>query len=749
MVPILMHEFEIDPEKSPNSDLVHGLEALAEKFLAREPSSKSISLEDQALAELMPLLERQFGVLTEGATEAVWLWRRDCEELLYVSPAFERIWGISRDDLRNNPNGWINSIHPDDRERMQAWQGHQLLKKVSEEDSDAEYRIIRPDGETRWIHDRVLPMRNELGEVVQCAGIAVDITDLKVTEEKLKQQQSVLLDLAIHRTEKHAALGVSLGHITTATAHCIAADRAGIWTFNSDKSALTCIELYEKNENVHSNGHTLLVEGCPNYISALMGNQPIAANDANQDARTSELREIYLEAFGIASQLHSPIRIDGELRGVVCLERVGSPRQWMDADLSFANSVSDLVSRTIVEHEMRVEDKQRHALENRFAQAQKMESLGILAGGIAHDFNNLLQGILGNADLARRVVPQDSSAQKNLKSVSDIAQRASELCDGLLAYSGQGEILFGNVDLAETVREMAKLMEVALTKSCALHFDFGASLPLIYADKTQIRQVILNLITNASEAVGKSSGSVYIRARARHCESIELKTPLEETPLPAGRYLVLEIEDTGCGMDPNVLQRMFEPFFTTKFTGRGLGLAATLGIMRAHKSALDIQSSPGEGTRVRLSFPALPDEATLPEEPVFPPPPSEPGGTILVVDDEKMVLMAAEGMLRNSGYDVRLAENGREALKIMNEEGSAITCVLLDLLMPEMSGEVVFEKLRELSGDLPVIISSGYSQHQMCSVFPESEVPHFIKKPYDLDQLLRVINEATVRSPKA
>jgi CheY-like chemotaxis protein len=296
---------------------------------------------------------------------------------------------------------------------------------------------------------------------------------------------------------------------------------------------------------------------------------------------------------------------------------------------------------------------------------------------------------------------------------------------------------------------MAKLMEVALTKSCALHFDFGASLPLIYADKTQIRQVILNLITNASEAVGKSSGSVYIRARARHCESIELKTPLDETPLPAGRYLVLEIEDTGCGMDPNVLQRMFEPFFTTKFTGRGLGLAATLGIMRAHKSALDIQSSPGEGTRVRLSFPALPDEATLPEEPVFPPPPSEPGGTILVVDDEKMVLMAAEGMLRNSGYDVRLAENGREALKIMNEEGSAITCVLLDLLMPEMSGEVVFEKLRELSGDLPVIISSGYSQHQMCSVFPESEVPHFIKKPYDLDQLVRVINEATARSPKA
>jgi PAS domain S-box-containing protein len=744
----MMPDFEIDPEKSPDSNLVYGLEALAAKFLAREPSNKNISLEDQALAELMPLLEGQFGVLTEGSTEAVWLWRRDREELLYVSPAFESIWGISRDELRNNPNRWINSIHPDDRKRMRAWQGHQLLKRVTEENADAEYRIVRPDGELRWVHDRVLPIRNELGEIVQCAGIAVDVTELKVTEEKLKQQQSVLLDLAIHRTEKHSALGVSLGHITTATAHCISADRAAVWTFNSDKSMLTCVELYDKSENVHSNGLTILAEDCPNYISELMGDRPIVSDDALRDVRTSDLVESYLKPFDVVSLLHTPIRVDGELRGVVCLDRVESPRQWVSADQSFANSVSDLVSRTIVEHEMRLEDKQRHALENEFAQAQKMESLGILAGGIAHDFNNLLQGILGNVDLARRVVPQESAAQKNLKAVSDTALRASELCDELLAYSGQGEIRFSNVDLAVTVREMAQLMEVAISKTCALNFDFGPRLPLIYADKTQIRQVILNLITNASEAVGQSPGSIYIRARVRHCEPLELKTPLEETPLPAGQYLVLEIEDTGCGMDLNVLQRMFEPFFTTKFTGRGLGLAATLGIMRAHNSALDIQSTPGEGTRVRLSFPALPDEASLPKKPTSQPPPLDTSGTILVVDDEKMVLMAAEGMLRNSGFGVILAESGREALRIMDERGPAITCVLLDLLMPEMSGEVVFAKLRELSADLPVIISSGYSQHQMCSVFPESEVAHFIKKPYDLDQLLRVIGEATARSPK-
>lgn len=725
-----------DPQSDSESS-----RASSEPPRAGPGSPPPAELDDETLGKVLPLLEKKFHVLANGCTEAILIWRSDRFDLLYVSPGFERIWGISRQDLLKDPHGWVDALHPDDRVRMQA-----AVARIHDEDLDEEYRIVRPDGEIRWVHDRALPTRDENGKIIQLAGIAVDITELKFTERQMKRQQSVLLDLAINRAHKYSDINVALGDIAKAAAHCLEVQRVSIWMFNEDKSVLACTELYDKSENVHRAGTELRAEDYPRYFNALLTERSIAAHDAHTDPRTSEFSAAYLGPLDIHAMLDAPIRIGGDLRGVVCHEQVGAPRHWLASDQSFAASAADLVSLTLTEHERHREEQERLELESKFAQTQKMESLGILAGGIAHDFNNLLQGMLGNVELARLALSADSPAQERLKAVGDTARRASELCDELLAYSGQGEVMFTHVDLAKTMREMAHLMETAISKTCEMRFEFEPDLPLIYADHTQVRQVILNLITNASEAIGTNPGTVILRARVKECQASELETAFHHDPLPAGRYVVLDIEDTGCGMDEKTLPRIFEPFYTTRFTGRGLGLSATLGIMRAHRAALDVRSTLGVGTRFRLSFPALPDGATLEPEATQQKPAPHSGGTILVVDDEAMVLHAAQAMLQDAGYEVVLAENGDIAIRIVRERGAELDCVLLDLLMPGTSGEKVFLELRDIRADLPVIISSGYSHKKMSSFFPDGEVARFIKKPYDLDQLLRAVGEAVSSS---
>ncbi len=694
------------------------------------------ALGDELLAKLFPGLEREFRPLIQGIAEVVWILRSNRHETLFVSPAFERVWGRSREEVMRDPCGWASSLHPDDLERMQAQAMH-----MRDGHYDEQYRIVRPDGQVRWIRDRAFPCRDASGEVVRLAGIASDITEQKLTEELIQKQQSVLLNLALSRVDAEGGLPALLERVTEACAHCLDVERVGVWLFTDD-GVLTRVELYQKEQGEHSSQTEACQQNYPNYFAALHVERAIAADNALTDPRTREFADDYVSSIDIQAMLDAPIRVDGTLRGVLSHEHMLQPRHWTTAEQSFAASAADLISLAIsnIEHQRATQESLR--LESKFAQSQKMESLGLLAGGVAHDFNNLLQGILGNTELARLLVAADSPVQDRLQAVCEITQRAAELCEQLRAYSGQGEVQVEQLNLGKTVQDMMSLLETTLPKNCRMSCSLEHDLPLIRADITQVRQVVMNLITNASESLGPEPSELRLRTFSKHCESSELNTAAVSASLLAGRFVVFELQDSGCGMDAKTLHHMFDPFFSTKFVGRGLGLAATLGIMRTHTGAVKVESTPGQGTTVRLYFPALPDGSQATEQRTTASNSVMAGGTVLVVDDEDMVRLTAQALLEQAGYEVLLAEDGLQALQVLETHGQQIQCVLLDLLMPGLDGEQVLGSLRKGFPKLPVIISSGYSHGRLSRLIEGNPLTQFVKKPYDMRQLLEAVGQA-------
>jgi two-component system cell cycle sensor histidine kinase/response regulator CckA len=385
------------------------------------------------------------------------------------------------------------------------------------------------------------------------------------------------------------------------------------------------------------------------------------------------------------------------------------------------------------------EQAARRAAEASAAQSrhvQKLESIGVLAGGIAHDFNNLLHVVLGNADLARNHLPPDSPALETLDEVIRAARRASDLTRQLLAYSGKGAFVLRHLDLSREVREMATLLRTAISRQATLVWELNADIPAISADETQIRQIVMNLITNASDALGDGSGTITLRTG----------TVQADEPEASGKLVYLEVADTGIGMAPETLQRIFDPFFSTKFAGRGLGLAAVMGIVEAHHGLIRIRTAPGEGTAFRVLFPAAQVEADAAETPAFTPNGWRGNGTLLVVEDEEGVRVVAERMLEGLGFQVLAAEDGREALNIVAARGEALTAVLLDLSMPRMGGPETFRRLRAMQPRLPVVLMSGYTEEEVATQFLEGGPGPvaFLQKPFlpgDLAAVLRRVVE--------
>ncbi len=386
--------------------------------------------------------------------------------------------------------------------------------------------------------------------------------------------------------------------------------------------------------------------------------------------------------------------------------------------------------------------------EAHLTETQRLESLGLLAGGIAHDFNNLLMGVLGNAGLALGSLAPDAPARELVKDIETAALRAADLTRQLLAYSGKGHFVVQPVDLSALVKESGRLLAAVLSKKAEVHYELAPDLPTVEGDETELRQVIMNLLTNASDALGDQCGSILVRTGVTTLEEGARQELAHGTTLPGGSYVVLEVQDSGVGMDEATTRRMFDPFFTTKFHGRGLGLAAVLGIARGHRGGLGVESAPGRGTRIRLYLPPsvreLPRTRTSGGTPV---PRSEGDITILVVDDEPMVRDVARRALTRGGYRVLDAENGRVALEVMAREGKRVGLVLLDLTMPELGGEETLARLTAGWPGVPVILSSGYSAETESGQTVRDGAAGFIQKPYLPADLLRALRR--VLTPEA
>jgi PAS domain S-box-containing protein len=399
-----------------------------------------------------------------------------------------------------------------------------------------------------------------------------------------------------------------------------------------------------------------------------------------------------------------------------------------------------IVSAIGGEDNRRMAEEVRQKFEAKVQQAQKLESLGVLAGGIAHDFNNLLTAILGNANVALMDLAPESPVRDSLRSIEEASCRAAELCRQMLAYAGLNRFVAEPVNLPRLVQELTHLLHVSVSKKALLRCVLAEDLPAIEADPAQLRQVAMNLIINASEAIGEAEGVIAIFTGIMQCEEAYLRECHPAGSLACGKYVYLEVIDTGCGMDPEALARIFDPFYTTKFSGRGLGLASVLGIVRQHRGNLKVESVPGRGTTFRVLFPAS-EKAAVPADTDGQPAAWQGTGTILLVDDEAPVRNVATKMLECCGFSVLIASDGYEAVEQFREHSEEIACVLLDFAMPRMDGEETYRELRRLRRDVPIVLASGYSAFDVQNRFPDGGLAGFIEKPYDLQKLGATLRE--------
>lgn len=414
---------------------------------------------------------------------------------------------------------------------------------------------------------------------------------------------------------------------------------------------------------------------------------------------------------------------------------------WLESKgVRYRSSAGQLRQLTVTHNvtEVLEEEARRRELEELLVAGQKLESLGVMAGGIAHDFNNLLTPILGEASLGLEDLPEDSPVRLRLEKIRSAAERAAALTQQMLSYAGKGPLQLERLDLSEQVHEMGRLFESAVSGKTVLAFDLPKGLPSVEADASQVSQVVINLISNASESLPDGAGTIHVRTGVVHLPAAPHAALFAEN-LEAGLHVYLEVADTGAGMDGATQKRIFDPFYTTKFTGRGLGLAAVAGIVRGHHGAVELESEPGQGTIFRVLFPAI--DARTPARVQAP---ADEGAwrssdTVLVIDDDASVRELAADILARVGLQVMAAADGREGIELYRRERERIGLVLLDRTMPAISGFDVYREIRAMNPDARVILVSGYSEERAAAELRDSGLGGFLQKPFLPESLIEVV----------
>ena len=612
----------------------------------------------------------------------------------YYAPRWYSMLGFVEHALPPHIDTFLDLLHPQDLPACE-----QTLRDHFDGRTDTyaiEVRLRTADNAWRWVLTRgTVVERDQHGRPVRMVGTHTDIAERKQAELALRTSEDRFRTLTMA-----SPLGIFL------------TDAEGQCTFVTPRMR----DLW----------------GAP--VEALLERGFLDAAHPDDRERVHGTWQRAVRDGGELSMEYRVLRPDGDVRWVC--ERT-APHRDGAAVTGFVGTVEDITAQKLA-----AEDRRR--LEAQMQHAQKLESLGVLAGGIAHDFNNLLVGILGNASVARDEVEPGTPTEELLSDIEIAARRAAELTTQLLAYAGKGRFNVQPLDVSAAVRETSSLLHSAISKRATLALQLDDELPMIAADATQVRQVIMNLLTNASDALEDHPGEIALRTGRMHADSGYLAECLAADGVLSGEFVFVEVADTGIGMNEETLARIFDPFFTTKFTGRGLGLAATLGIVRGHRGALHVRSALGSGTVFRILFPAVTSRepsSRTPRSLVAIP----RTGTILVVDDEESVRAVAKRMLARSGYRVLMAADGDEALRLFADHEAEVVAIVLDVTMPRMSGTEVVAELRRRGARVPVVLASGYTSESLAPPLAGESAPIFVQKPFVGHELLAGIDAALAR----
>ena len=632
--------------------------------------------------------EQRFRMILDATSDGVW--DRDVHTgTCYYSPQWARMLGYRSEELAPTLATWDELLHPEDRPRVVSALEDHLAGRTAR--YIVEFRMRHKDGGWRWVLSRGRVVdHDDAGRPRRILGTHTDISDWKRTEQNLRESR-----------ERFRGLVEALPDL--------------VFLFDEEGR---CLDVIAGDEDL--------------LYRAAAEVKGKSLRDIFPERQADEFMELHRRTF----EADTPQTYEYQIP-------VPAGLRWFEARTAVLHDVDEGKRRLIstvrdVTARKQAEQEQRR-LEAQVLQAQKLESLGVLAGGVAHDFNNLLTGILGNVDLALDDVSPVSPVVERIRDIEKSANRAADLARQMLAYSGKGSFVIEAIDMNEVVQEMEHLLTSAMPRKIALRYETAPALPAIRGDATQIRQVAMNLVRNASDAIGDNEGTIVIRTGVMDCRRGYLRRTVLDEALPEGTYAFLEVEDTGCGMDRETQKRVFDPFYSTKLTGRGLGLAALMGIVRGHRGAVHVDSTPGRGSAFRILLPALD----------LPAPPRvreqrdvdawSGSGTVLVVEDEQSVRQAAQVLLERLGFSVVTADDGVEGVEAFREHTDDLICVLLDLTMPRMDGREAFDRMTQIRPDVPVIVTSGYSEAQVRARFAAAPASDFLRKPYRLADLRRAL----------
>lgn len=675
--------------------------------------------------EALRLSEERHTLSLTGGQVGLWDWDLKTNDF-YLSPSLNSILGFEEEELPNEMETWLQHVHPDDRERVKTEVRAHLRGQT--DFYEIEHRIVRRDGSIRWILSRGRAWRDEEAGPYRMAGSVADITDTKLAEaSRVRAEEAEARARTIETVNKR--LEGEIAERKRAEAALRASEERYRALFEDIPSMYFTVDTEGKILFANQFGAQHL-----QYAKEELQGEPVLKLFHEDDH--AAVRENLQRCVKAPNRVHKAefrkIRKDGS---VLWVKEVARAVRNADGNLVVLIVCEDI-------SEIKRAERERQQLQDQILHAQKLESLGVLAGGLAHDFNNLLAGILGNAGLALIDLPESSPVREHLEQIKRSALRAADLTKQLLAYAGKGQYNLREVILSRIIQEMGDLLNMLVNKKAKLEFHLTKGLPPILADPSQVRQVIMNLVTNAVEAIEGENGCITICTSVQKVDSYDFSDTYADDHLPSGAYVYMDICDNGHGIDETTKKKMFDPFFSTKFTGRGLGLAAALGIVRAHHGAIRVHSKPEEGSSFRVFFPTK----DLTETWVNNPATDRPAGKILVVDDEEAALTVAKRILEKFGYSVLTARDGQVAVQVFQKQPDEVAAVLLDITMPGMSGEDTFRELRNIRNDVPVILSSGYDERSADQHFRETGATAFLQKPYQPRALIDKIREVSTKA---